>query len=330
MVSSNQSGFPVNPTATGSVSDPRPQYRVAIFGLAYKFQRLLEIVVRHARHNNYRYVLAASRGPGDYDIALVDMTVKGGAEVALTLVKAPIARPIVKVGRRNDPTRHVDDLQQRTFTMHVLGALNKAVDQLQASSRSVFASTSLSAPPAKATSRFSALGFGLGFLGGSSERERWSDHAVTAGASQSGPVAKRPAKIRALIVDDSPTVRRQMGLALQQMGIDSEGVGLAQEALDVLSLRQYDLIFSDVNMPELDGYKFTKTVKRDRALRRTPLILLTSRSSPFDLARGALSGCDSYLVKPVSLKALRETVIKNLRRSPRFDITLPPMRAATT
>ena len=48
---------------------------------AQKFQRILEIVLKHARHNQYRFVLTASRGPGEYDIAMVDMTAKGGFEV---------------------------------------------------------------------------------------------------------------------------------------------------------------------------------------------------------------------------------------------------------
>ncbi|MEZ5657200.1 MAG: hypothetical protein R3E83_01300 [Burkholderiaceae bacterium] len=45
-----------------------------------------------------------------------------------------------------------------------------------------------------------------------------------------------------------------------------------------------------------------------------PVIILTSRSSPFDLARGALAGCSSYLVKPVSLQSLRDTVHRQLQR----------------
>jgi DNA-binding response OmpR family regulator len=46
-----------------------------------------------------------------------------------------------------------------------------------------------------------------------------------------------------------------------------------------------------------------------------PVIILTSRSSPFDLARGALSGCDAYLTKPVPFRALESAVAKQLRRS---------------
>jgi CheY-like chemotaxis protein len=291
-------------SVTGAASTPaqRPQFRVALFGLNYKFQRLLEIIVRHARHNQYQFVLAGSRGPGDYDIAMVDMTVKGGPEVASTLHKLVGKQSVVRLGRRADPARPVDDLAYQNFTLHVLGALNRVVDSglVRRTSNSI-------AQVADAVRReFS--------------RESARNPATTAAAVPSAP---RPAMLRALIVDDSPTVRRQLSLALQQMGLETEAVGMAQEALDVLALRRYDIVFADVMMPEMDGYKLTKTIKRDRALRKIPVVILTSRASPFDLARGAFAGCNSYLVKPVSLKALKQTVLKNLSRSTALDMPLP-------
>jgi twitching motility two-component system response regulator PilG len=253
-------------------ADPRPSYRVAIFGLAHRFQRLMEIVLRHARHNQYRYVLADSRGPGDYDIAMVDMTAKGGPEVASTLRQLPRPRPVVRVGRRSDAVRGQDDLLQATFTLNLLKTLNRVVEELLNGRPTLPALGAL--PPAD------------------------------------GDAPVRP---RVLIVDDSPTVRRQLAVALQQMGLDSEGVGSAREALDTLALRRYDLAFVDVVMPEMDGYQLVREIKRTRTLRKMPVVILTSRSSPFDLARGAIAGCNSYLVKPVSLQSLRETLARHLR-----------------
>ena len=101
------------------------------------------------------------------------------------------------------------------------------------------------------------------------------------------------------------------------MGLDSEGVSSAREALDILATRRYELVFVDVVMPEMDGYQLTREIKRNKILRPMPVVILTSRSSPFDLARGALAGCNSYLVKPVSLQSLRETVARQLHRSAR-------------
>lgn len=258
-------------------SDSRPEFRVAVFGLATKFQRLLEIVLRHARHNRYRYSLSPTRGPGEFDIALVDMTVAGGPEVASTLRRVLEGDAVLRVGRRADPERPRDDLLQSHFVAQVLFALNGVVDSMV-----------------------------------SRRREAEVARAVEAGlmVAEHGD-RRRP---RALIVDDSPTVRRQLSLALHQIGLDSEAVASAREALDVLAMRRYEMVLADVMMPDMDGYKLTRAIKRNRALRGMPVIILTSRSSPFDLARGALAGCNSYLVKPVSMQSLRETVQRHLKK----------------
>jgi twitching motility two-component system response regulator PilG len=284
-----------------TASDARPVFRIASFGMAYKFQRLLEIVLRHARHNPYRFELAGARTPESYDIAIVDMTVKGGPEVANTLRRTSNGRSVVKLGRRTNHQRGTDDLLQDQFTVQLLRSLNRAAEALR---------------------QLRINGF---YNHPNAPRDSTAIVAPSNAVAQ--PVALRPTKIRALVIDDSPTVRRQMALALHQMGIQTEGVSGAQEALDVLSTRRYDLVFCDVMMPGgANGFELTKAIKRDRALRDVPLIILTSKTSPFDLLRGALAGCNSYLVKPVSLKALRETVVKNLRRSSRMDIPLEPIR----
>ena len=109
-------------------------------------------------------------------------------------------------------------------------------------------------------------------------------------------------------------MRRQLSLALHQIGLDSEAVASAREALEVLAMRRYEMVLADVVMPDMDGYRLTRTIKRNRALRGMPVVILTSRSSPFDLARGALAGCNSYLVKPVSMQSLRDTVQRHLKK----------------
>ncbi len=258
-------------------TDLRPEFRVAVFGLATKFQRLLEIVLRHARHNRYRYALSTTRGPGDFDIALVDMTTAGGPEVAITLGRVFDEQAVLRVGRRCDAKRPGDDLLQATFVAQVLHALNRVVD-----------------------SRFHR------------QREAEVEAAIDAGliVDENGD-RRRP---RALVIDDSPTVRRQLSLALHQIGLQSEAVASAPEALEVLATRSYEIVLADVVMPDMDGYQLTRSIRRDRALRGIPVIILTSRSSPFDLARGALAGCNSYLIKPVSMQSLRETVRRQLKK----------------
>jgi DNA-binding response OmpR family regulator len=82
-------------------------------------------------------------------------------------------------------------------------------------------------------------------------------------------------------------------------------------------------------MPDMDGYQLTRAIKRNRQWRQLPIIILTSRSSPFDLARGALAGCDTYLTKPVPYRALEAAVIKQLRRALAIDDLSGLVRTAT-
>lgn len=271
----------VPPDGARSPAAP-PAFRVAAFGLEHKFQRMLEIVLRHARHNPYRFVLAVSKGPGDYDLALVDMTAKGGVDVADTLRRLPELRPIVTVGRREDPTRACDDLVLHRFALNLLAVLNRVVER----------------------TLLGAMQRGAGAL------------ARAASALIGHPDAERllGRRARTLLVDESPAVRRQLSLALHQIGVDSEGVGSAREALDVIAVRRYELAIVEAVLPDGAGLRLARTMKRDPALRGMPVIVLTHRSSPLDLLRGAMSGCDSYLVKPVSLQTLRETVDRCLRK----------------
>ncbi len=126
-------------------------------------------------------------------------------------------------------------------------------------------------------------------------------------------------RLRALVVDDSPTVRQQLSAALGKMGLHAESVASAREALDTLATQHFDIALFDVVMPDMDGYKLTREVKKNRALRAMPVVILTSKSSPFDLARGALAGCDTYLTKPVPLKQLEAALVKLLRKSLAID-----------
>ncbi len=274
-----------------ALPDVRPIFRVALFGVGDQLQHVLEVIARHARHNPYRFCLARNRAAAEFDIAMVDMSVAGGPEIAGTLQRLLNGRPIVKLGRRSDATRGCDDVTHASFARQVIQSLNRFVEHhlnTRAGASNVAALTAM-------TSRGAAAQVGA--------------------AMRADPMLVKPRRPRALIVDDSPTVRRQLAVALHQMGMDCEPVTSAREALERLDECSYELVFADVMMPGQDGYQLTREIKKNRSLRGVPVIILTSRSSPFDLAKGALAGCSSYLVKPVSLQSLRDTVARQLRRA---------------
>ena len=120
-------------------------------------------------------------------------------------------------------------------------------------------------------------------------------------------------EILALVVDDSSPVRKQIELELNYFGIKVDTAATGEQAIDFINNKSYDLIFLDVVLPGIDGYQLCKSLKRGKTKKKTPVIMLTSKSSPFDRVKGALAGCDSYLTKPVKQETFQKVVKKYLR-----------------
>ncbi|NIR32766.1 MAG: response regulator [Gammaproteobacteria bacterium] len=136
--------------------------------------------------------------------------------------------------------------------------------------------------------------------------------------SKKSPADVGNGAVRALVVDDSLPVRRQVGMALQKNGIEADFAEDGESALKLFKNNAYDIVFLDVVMPGVDGYEVCKTIKRDKARKDVPVIMLTGKSSPFDKVKGKLSGCDTYLTKPVSLQDFNRTLTRCLSYSIAF------------
>jgi two-component system cell cycle response regulator len=124
---------------------------------------------------------------------------------------------------------------------------------------------------------------------------------------------------KVLIVDDSPVVRKQIELQLNLMNVAADTAEDGESALDMISKTEYIVIFLDVVMPGMDGYKVCKAIKKSPETRSVPVIMLTGRSSPFDRVKGKLAGCDSYLTKPVEREAFEKTVKPYLSQATETD-----------
>lgn len=117
----------------------------------------------------------------------------------------------------------------------------------------------------------------------------------------------------ALVVDDSRPVRKQIELELELCKVQSDFAESGEQAFTLLGRKSYDIILLDVVLPGVDGYKICKTIKKDKLKRETPVIMLTSKSSPFDRIRGTFAGCDTYLTKPVTHDDFQKIIKKYLR-----------------
>lgn len=122
------------------------------------------------------------------------------------------------------------------------------------------------------------------------------------------------AGIKVLLIDDSNTIRRSGEIFLKQAGCE---VILAEDGFDGVSKvieHQPDLIFIDVMMPKLDGYQACALIKNNPNFKKIPVVMLTSKDSLFDRARGKLVGSDQYLVKPFNKKGIIDVVLMHTRK----------------
>ncbi len=104
---------------------------------------------------------------------------------------------------------------------------------------------------------------------------------------------------KALVVDDSLPIRRQMKIKLQSFVGRVDLAENGEQAVELLATNSYDIVFLDVVLPGMDGYQICRKIKHSKETKKMPVIMLTGKSSPFDRVRGKLAGCNTYLTKPV-------------------------------
>jgi two-component system chemotaxis response regulator CheY len=115
--------------------------------------------------------------------------------------------------------------------------------------------------------------------------------------------------MRALVIDDSRTMRVMLGRQLEKLGFEVLQAGDGQEALDVLETSRENppvLATVDWNMPVMDGLTFVQTVRKDPALRDLTLMMVTTEAEQAQIVRALAAGAHEYLIKPFSHEAFAE------------------------
>jgi CheY-like chemotaxis protein len=101
-----------------------------------------------------------------------------------------------------------------------------------------------------------------------------------------------------LIVEDSPMVQKLFLRALQKHGFDADISENGREALQLVVKTQYDLIFTDLNMPFVNGIDFTKKMRLLENYKDTPIVLVSSDAMPANKQEAKLAGASGWITKP--------------------------------
>ena len=119
---------------------------------------------------------------------------------------------------------------------------------------------------------------------------------------------------RALVVDDSVAIQKSLELnlaTLPQIGlIDFADSG--ESAILKTEAMRYDLIFLDVMMPGIDGYETCTRLRKKPEYKKTPIIMVSGKTSPLDEVKGVMAGCTTYLTKPVQKEAFQKLSVRVL------------------
>ena len=107
-----------------------------------------------------------------------------------------------------------------------------------------------------------------------------------------------------LIVEDNELNMKLFRDLLEAHGYQTSGTSNGFEALDLVRKLRPDLILMDIQLPLLDGYEVTRRIKANPALRTIPVIAVTSYALSDDEGKARAAGCDAYVSKPYSTRAL--------------------------
>ncbi|WP_374706824.1 ATP-binding protein [Bacillus sp. J14TS2] len=115
-------------------------------------------------------------------------------------------------------------------------------------------------------------------------------------------------RLSILAIDDDPVNLQVLESILPEEEFDVITATSGQAALNILDDREWDLVVSDIMMPQMSGYELTRIIRERYSLTELPILLLTARSKPKDIQAGFLAGANDYVMKPVEALEIRTRI----------------------
>jgi two-component system, cell cycle response regulator len=269
-------GVTIDPSKVQQVaSDAAPTLKLYVRGLEQDERQLLDGLVRVSQRRSPRLAVLDEQSARDADVVLID---NSNAEAAAWAKSQSWLKDkaVLWIGADNIPVGHTS--LHRPVQWSILPMqMARALEHSPGTAAWVEASRPVQLQPA---------------------------HATTANNESPRPV---------LVVDDSLAIRNYMRSLLEAGGFAVSMADSVEIALELVNQKSFECVFMDVMMPGIDGYEGCRQIKaKMRGARALPVIMLTSKSSPFDRIRGKMAGCDAYLTKPVDPKQLGEVLAQQL------------------
>ena len=124
--------------------------------------------------------------------------------------------------------------------------------------------------------------------------------------------------LHALIVDDHPVNRQVLSLMLQRVPARVTCAEHGADGVKAFKAEAFDIVLMDLRMPVMDGYEAMRLIRADEAARklpRTPIIVASAHTTPFDIIRARDAGADEHIGKPIHIPTLFGAMEAVLRAS---------------
>jgi len=135
-----------------------------------------------------------------------------------------------------------------------------------------------------------------------------------AAAGRESPAEDAPARdwphLRILVAEDNIDNQNLVRLLLERAGYRVEIAANGREALEKCAVFDYDLVFMDIQMPEMDGHEAAFQLRKTEAYKKTPIIALTAHGLDSDIMKSLSLGMNAHITKPLKKKVLFETLDK--------------------
>jgi twitching motility two-component system response regulator PilG len=258
-------------------------FKVGVFGLAPNEQNTLGSIFKLAATRSRQYNLVAMTERSQAEIVLVDIDDPRAMDEWRSFSVHHSQIPVVKVTKTAGTAEQANEIiLRRPLTLkRVLETLDKVTIEVHKYVPELV-------------------------VGG----EDILDDAANAALLDAARGARDAARsgVKALVVDDSLPVRKSMEIQLGLYGMEIDFAETGEEALEFIKKTVYDIIFLDLMLPGIDGYKVCKVIKSEKMSKNTPVVMLTGKGSRFDKLRGTMAGASVYLTKPVEQEKLKEVI----------------------
>ncbi len=126
--------------------------------------------------------------------------------------------------------------------------------------------------------------------------------------------------VKVLVVDDEKLIVKGIKFSLEQDGMEVDCAYDGEEALEMASAKEYDIILLDLMLPKLGGYE---VCQRIREFSKTPIIMLTAKGEDMDKILGLEYGADDYMTKPFNILEVKARIKAVMRRSKAQEASKP-------